>query len=448
MTLRRGACPTLMTPMQTGDGLLARIALAGHGLTPKNFQQLCEAAQQFGNGVIEITQRGNLQIRGLNSISAPRLSAMVTALGIEDAGAVPIATNPLAGLDPQELTNPQTLVQSLRVELTRTEFPASLHRKVSVAIDSGGALHLDNVSADLRLRAIRHQTRLLWHLGLGGNASDSTPLGAVAPEHATATVIRLLHVLAEHGPDARARTLLQRGELEAFYASVSDYLLPAPAAAARPPAEPIGLHATSDGRIAFGFGLAFGGGGGALIEFSVAAAALGALEIRPGIGRALFGIGLTERAAHDLLRVAQRLGFIVRGEDRRRQISACAGAPICASGEIAARTLAPRIAEALAPLLDGSIDVHISGCSKGCAHAGPAALTIVGIDGRCGVVVGASSGGSPGAEFSPEKLPAGLARLAREIRAAQQEGERTSDVLARWGNARVAATVAGERASA
>jgi precorrin-3B synthase len=225
-------------------------------------------------------------------------------------------------------------------------------------------------------------------------------------------------------------------------------LQPARAAAVRWAGEPIGLHATSDGRVALGLGLPFGGEAGALIELSDAADVLGVREIRPAIGRTLFAVGLTECAAQDLLKVAQRLGFVVRSGDPRRQVSACAGAPVCAVGEIAARGLAPRIAEALAPLLDGSIDVHISGCSKGCAHAGPASLTIVGIGGRCGVVIGASSRGTPVAELAPEELSTGLARLAREVRAARQEGERSSDVLTRWGNARVAATMAGELASA
>jgi precorrin-3B synthase len=437
-----------MTPMQTGDGLLARIALAGRGLTTKQFQQLCKAAQQHGNGVVEVTQRGNLQIRGLSAASAPRFLETLTALGIEDAGAVPMVASPLAGLDPHELTNAQLLVDDLRIALKRTELPALLDRKVSVAIDAGGALHLDSISADVRLRAIRHQTRLLWDVALGGNANDSTSLGAVAPEHATAVVVRLLLVTAEHGPDARARTVLRRSGLEAFRASLSDYLLPNPAVPPRRAAEPIGLHGTSDGLMAVGLGLAFGGEIGALTELSIAAAGMGAREIRPAIGRMLFAVGLSEYAAQDLLKVAQRLGLVVRSDDPRRQIWACAGAPICASGEIAARALAPRVAEALAPLLDGSIDLHISGCSKGCAHGGPAALTIVGTGGRCGIIIGGSSRSMPVAELAPEELPAGLARLAREVRVARQEGERTSEVLARWGNARLVAAIAGELAGA
>jgi len=33
-TMRRGACPALSAPMQTGDGLLVRLNLAEGGMTP------------------------------------------------------------------------------------------------------------------------------------------------------------------------------------------------------------------------------------------------------------------------------------------------------------------------------------------------------------------------------------------------------------------------------
>ena len=42
MNTRRGACPALFTPMQTGDGLLVRIVPAD-AITPTAFVQFCEA---------------------------------------------------------------------------------------------------------------------------------------------------------------------------------------------------------------------------------------------------------------------------------------------------------------------------------------------------------------------------------------------------------------------
>jgi len=103
---------------------------------------------------------------------------------------------------------------------------------------------------------------------------------------------------------------------------------------------------------------------------------------------------------------------IVRADDPRRAIVTCAGAPACASGEMATRDLAATIAAAAAPLLDGSIRLHLSGCPKGCAHPLPAALTVVGRGGACGLVFDGSAPEPPAAVITPQALTALLADLA------------------------------------
>ena len=76
---RRGACPTLHTPMPTGDGLLARIRVVGASLTPDQIAELARLAAEHGNGLVEITARGNLQVRGLRATSAAPFAEAVTA---------------------------------------------------------------------------------------------------------------------------------------------------------------------------------------------------------------------------------------------------------------------------------------------------------------------------------------------------------------------------------
>ncbi|TIT84079.1 MAG: precorrin-3B synthase, partial [Mesorhizobium sp.] len=99
---RRGACPALSAPMQTGDGLLVRLNPVAGGLAPKSLTGLCESALRHGNGIMEVTARGSLQIRGLTAESARLLAAEVDALGIAVRTGVPVETGPLAGIDPQE----------------------------------------------------------------------------------------------------------------------------------------------------------------------------------------------------------------------------------------------------------------------------------------------------------------------------------------------------------
>ena len=96
---RRGACPGLSAPMQTGDGLLARL-LTGATIGLAAADALCAAARRHGNGIIEITARGSIQIRGLTPASAAAFADAVAALAIDAADGVPILTDPLAGLAP------------------------------------------------------------------------------------------------------------------------------------------------------------------------------------------------------------------------------------------------------------------------------------------------------------------------------------------------------------
>ena len=79
--MRRGACPTLAAPMLTGDGWLVRLAPAA-GLTAAQAAGLAAAAGRLGNGRIEVTGRGSVQVRGLTPETAGELGRVVEALGI------------------------------------------------------------------------------------------------------------------------------------------------------------------------------------------------------------------------------------------------------------------------------------------------------------------------------------------------------------------------------
>jgi sulfite reductase beta subunit-like hemoprotein len=116
---RRGACPGLSAPMATGDGLLVRLLPIGT-IALDAFAALCAAARQHGNGIIEITSRGSIQIRGLSAASAPRFAAAVAALSIAAGDGIPVLTDPLAGLTPDDIIGARRRFASCsRAELTR-----------------------------------------------------------------------------------------------------------------------------------------------------------------------------------------------------------------------------------------------------------------------------------------------------------------------------------------
>src|SRR5580704_2214451 len=152
MPRRRGACPGLSAPMPTGDGLLVRLRPLGT-IPLAAFADLCAAARTDGNGVIEITSRGSIQIRGLTAATAAPFAAAIGALGIAAEDGIPIHCNPLAGIDAAELLDAGALAADLRRALAQRSMAAELSPKVSVAIDGGGALNLAGLAADIRLGA-------------------------------------------------------------------------------------------------------------------------------------------------------------------------------------------------------------------------------------------------------------------------------------------------------
>ncbi len=113
--------------------------------------------------------------------------------------------------------------------------------------------------------------------------------------------------------------------------------------------EAIGRHPLKDGAFALGLGLAFGHAqADALAELARIATIHGACWARPAPGRALLLGPLSEAKATATKQAAARLGLVTEAHDPRRRIVACPGAPACASGLIAARTLAAEIARACA----------------------------------------------------------------------------------------------------
>jgi len=412
---RRGACPGLSAPMPTGDGLLVRLLPIGT-IPLAAFAQLCAAARREGNGIVEVTGRGSIQVRGLNAGSAPRFADAVAALGIAAGDGVLVLSNALAGLDAEEILDASALAADLRRALTRTSLTARLAPKVSVAVDGGGLLGLGNVSADVRLCAQAAAGGVTLGVGIAVDEGRATQVGAINPAHGIIATVRLLEVIAQRGRTARARDILTAEGDAPFRSALADLLIEDETPSRKcNGGEPIGSHRLRDGSLACGVGLAFGHAEAATLEhLAEAGNAAGAVGIRAAADRAFMMIGLTEAAASAFANAAESLGFIVAAHDQRRRIVACAGAPICFSAHIAARALAPWVAGIAASRLDGSRQVHISGCAKGCAHSGNSALTIVGSPAGCALIANGSARDVPFAVVATEELPVAIAKYLHE----------------------------------
>jgi precorrin-3B synthase len=402
----RGACPGISSPMQTGDGLLVR-------LVPKQetaleaFIALCELSHRHGNGVMEITSRGNIQVRGLTEASACAFAASVMQLDVAEAGPVPLVSDPLPH-DPDVLIDMAQLIAEIRDGIEHAQL--TLAPKISIALDGGGKLHLDALSADIRLRAFAAADGPRLFVSIAGDAVTAIALGTIAPVSAAEVVVMLLAAIAKRGPSVRASDILRREGIDAFFSVLASRLEDAPTLLARGPAEPVGEHPLRHGRFARGVGLPFGQADAEqLAQLARAAGNQGATSLRPAPGRALLLNGLQSQASPIVAATAEALGFIVRPDDPRRRIVACPGKPACASGYLPARALAAELARELPPH-SGLTDIHISGCCKGCAHPSPAQLTLVGDARGCAIIQNGSASSQPVRYVDPRDLANEIAR--------------------------------------
>lgn len=419
----RNACPTLAMPMRTGDGFLARLPPLLAPLQPRQFEGIAGAALANGNGLVEITRRGNLQIRGLAEDGGPALADSLAALGLELPGGPPISADAL--LAANEVDHARVLAGTIAAELETSGIGDRLAPKVTLVLDFGSRFAPDGLVADLRL-AIRAERAFL---GLGGDAAGARWLGSVPTGAAVPAVLRWLDVLAGLGPRARLTHAETRAN-PAFDAATTDL----PGFAPGIPAAANGSRGPEAAEIVFPFGQAVAG---RLAALASRAEEAGIEAIAPAPDRRLLFAGPADARAA-ILDAAASLGFVTRSDDPRRSVFACAGSAGCASGHLPTRELADAIAGAAPDLLDGSL-VHISGCAKGCAHPDPAAITLVAIDNGLQVVLEGRPRDEAAGIVPANDVAARLAALDAAIRRDRQGTERAATVLQRLGRDRIAA---------
>lgn len=367
----RGACPSLSAPMPTGDGLLVRMTPRGGELTVAQLAGIAEAAQAFGNGAIEITARGSLQIRGLSERTVESFGRAIEVLGIAAAGAPEIRTGPLAGRDANEIDDPRPLAEELRRTIDARGIAAQLAPKVSVVVDGGGALPLVSMAADIRLEATNAGT---WRVCVGRGGTDSVPIGQGKSRDAIAASVALLDLLAEAGTQARARDLRA-----GTWSPIASMLAPVGTADRLAPANPVGTFALNDGTVARRFALPFGQIEAETLR-SFARALVPHWELRLAPSRGLLFLGLSVADSEMVGSLAHAQGLVVDGNDLRLRIAACAGAPACASAQLPTKSIARSVVELRPDLLAALPALHISGCGKQCARPVGASLSLIGTE--------------------------------------------------------------------
>ena len=174
-------------------------------------------------------------------------------------------------------------------------------------------------------------------------------------------------------------------------------------------------HHDIDGMSYVGVALPFGRlSGDALEHLAAVAARHGATELRLTPWRAILIVGISARAAHDMLTELHNHGFILDAADARLHVAACPGAPACANGTTPVQQDAARFSRLFMHHAPAGIALHVSGCAKGCAHASAAPFTLVGNAGHYDLIENGTAADAPVAvHLSLDEVEAELSRRLR-----------------------------------
>ena len=395
---RKGWCPGALRPMETGDGLLARVRAPRDRLSLDQAAALADAALRCGNGAIGLSSRANLHLRGLSERTLPGLHVRLEAAGLIDADPAierlrDIVASPLDELDPEALLDLGPSVAALKRGLKLDEALRRLPAKFSFVFDAQGRLPLGDVEADVRFEASRDGTLAIY---LGG---DDALAAQCAPAEACDVAARLgfaFLALAGAGGAAprRMRALVERTGASAVFAEAHCETMPRARSQRRVSLRDIlGAH-DFGAAVVVGAAAPFGEiAAGRFTDLIECARALGASGLRLTPWRAFLIAGLDPRGAEPLVDEIAALGFIVDADDPRLRIAACPGAPACTHGCRSVRDDATRWA-ALLPKGDGVI-LHVSGCAKGCAKPAATAATFTATASGYDLILGGRAGDPP-----------------------------------------------------
>ncbi|GGW35310.1 precorrin-3B synthase [Gemmobacter lanyuensis] len=357
----QGWCPGALRPMMSGDGLVVRVRPRLGRLRADQARGIAQLAAVYGNGLIDLSARANVQMRGVTEAGHAALIAGLRALDLVDE-TVAQETRRNIIVQPFAVEGDETLriAADLAARLAQADAP-ELPGKFGFAVDAGPVRVLEGTACDIRIE--RHDDAL-WV------RPDGTRLGVrVGADEAAAAAVDLARWFLEMGGVRDGR-----GRMAALMARQGVVL---PFAATGLPDAPA-VPAPAPGPCAGGWLVAFEFGQ-MQAETLATLADLGDLRVTPW--RMLLVEGAGQAPALP--------GVITNPADPMLRVVACTGAPGCVQARAATRPLA----RALAPHLDRPL--HVSGCAKGCAHPTAADLTLTATSGGFALIRGGTAADAP-----------------------------------------------------
>ncbi|KAF0969929.1 MULTISPECIES: nitrite/sulfite reductase [Gordonia] len=357
-------CPGVFSTHAAQDGALARIRLPGGRIRSDQLATLAQASAAHADGFLELTARGNLQLRGITDVGAVA-DAVVTA-GLAPSSSHDkvrnIEVSPLTGRI-GGLADAGPLAAALDDALRADPAATSLSGRFLFGFDDG--------RGDIRHRGadacavVRAAEPVVADILVGGVAVGSVD----GVDRIVDAMIGVAAGLNEVAPGAWRIGDLgaeDRGRLERLVAANLAPLVGSDDDAVPNPTEPIvGWFDQDDGSVLLGSVVELGRLPARLAEFI--AAVESPVVFTPD--REILICDLGEGVAETVVRVLAPIGLIFDANSPWARVSCCVGAPGCASAQAPVREDLLVHVEAGLPVGDRE---HWVGCERRCGSpAGP-----------------------------------------------------------------------------
>src|SRR5579871_1173083 len=340
----KGWCPGVWQPMRSGDGLVVRLRPRAGRIDAGQAAGIADLAERCGNGLIDLTNRANLQIRGVSETSHPSLIDGLAKLHLLDADPDAEARRNIL-ITPFWTAGDDTIAIAEELERALEGGPAGLPAKFGFAVDCDRERVLAGASADIRIERDTDGQLIV--------RADGMDFGCtVTCNEAKTTALALAEWFVASGGGEKGRMTSHIAAGAKLPESLCGSAVPARQQAVPDP----GI--TARGAL---FGVAFG----QITHTTLRWLAEQARGLRLTPWRMMLAEGLRDIPVGE--------GFITRADDPLLRVVACSGAPRCNESHAETRALA----KALAPHLLANARLHVSGCTKGCAQSALASITLV-----------------------------------------------------------------------
>jgi precorrin-3B synthase len=359
--LRADACPGALQTHAAADGALARVRVPGGLLTGSQLRALAAAARDLGDGALELTSRGNVQLRGLADGAEAELGDRLAAVGLLPSASHERVRNVLASALTGRAgghVDVRPWVRALDAGICADPALAALPGRYLATLDDGRG-DVAGLGGDVGLLALSPAEVALTLAG--------TDSGFRAhPDDAVALALAATRAFLDERA-ARGGTAWRLAELDDGVAAVTARLsgrrgmtVDLPPA---PTPGPVGAAAQHDGRTALVAVVPLG----RLTADQAELLARLADEVQLTPRRSVVVPDLAEEAVDDAAVALHRTGMVFDADSAWTRVTACAGRPGCA------KSLADVRADAARAVADGTLPAggarqHWAGCERRCGR--------------------------------------------------------------------------------